>query len=126
MKTIFFLIAVLSFSTTAFSAAMKVEGLCSGKLLDGTPVAFQYYSDFDGCKKISGAALSYVEGREGMVTGERSFTPASDIYNFGDLKLILKNSTGNTSGKFQYVDDQGGKRTVELQCEVRDYEYSDC
>ncbi|MFL5783221.1 MAG: hypothetical protein ACJ76H_01345 [Bacteriovoracaceae bacterium] len=126
MKTIFFFIAVLSFSTSTFAGSMKVEGLCSGKLLDGTPVAFQYYSDFDGCKKVSGAALSYVEGREGMLTGERSFTTSNDIYNFGELKLILKNSTGNTGARFQYTDDQGGKRTVELQCDVRDYEYSEC
>lgn len=106
---------------------MKVEGNCGGKLLDGTEVNFTYYSNFDGCKKVSTAGLSFQGTIEGMNTGTRSFTTSSDIYNLKNYKIIFKNSTGNTTGRFTYNDASTGKaKTVTLQCEVRDYEYSDC
>lgn len=106
---------------------MKVEGSCSGKLNDGTEVSYTYYSNYDGCKKVSSAAVNFNSGIEGLFTGKRSFTRSSDIYTFNDYKLIFANSTGNTSGKLTYKDFETSKRkTISVQCEVRDYEYADC
>ncbi len=126
----FFTAAVLSlyiFSTVEAATSLKVEGNCGGKLGDGTEVSFTYYSNFDGCKKVSDAGISFQGMIESMNTGTRSFTDSSDIYNVKNYKLVFKNSTGNTSGQFTYKDESTGKtQTVTLQCEVRDYEYSDC
>ena len=117
---------VVLFSSSAFSLSMKIEGSCSGQLADGTPVAFQYYSNFNGCKNDASAGISFDQGRDDMVTGKRKLTDNSDTYTFGKTNLIFANSTGNTSGKYRYTDGQGGRRTTTLQCEVRDYEYAEC
>lgn len=119
-------LAVMFFSTTAFSLSMKIEGGCAGHLADGTQIAFQYYSNFNGCTNSSKAAISYDQGREGMVTGKRSFTEKSDIYAFGKEKLTFANSTGNTTGRYSYINSKGSRRTVTLQCDVRDYHYGEC
>ena len=125
MKIIFALV-VMFFSLSAFSLSMKIEGGCAGHLADGTSIAFQYYSNWSGCSNSSKAAISYDQGREGMVTGTRSFTEKSDIYNFGKERLTFANSTGNTSGRYSYLNSRGKRQTVTLQCDVRDYHYGEC
>lgn len=119
-------VLVIFFSTSSFSSAMKREGNCAGKLANGSPIAFQYYSSFDGCKNSAKAAISFDHGRDGMVTGKRSLSERSDSYAFGKIALVFANSTGNTSGKYRYIDRRGDKRSVTLQCDVRDYEYGEC
>lgn len=114
-------------STAQAGTSMKVEGTCSGTLKDGTEVSYTYYSNFDGCKKVSSAAVNFNSGIEGLFTGKRSFTRSTDRYTFNDYKLTFANSTGNTTGKLTYKDfETNKKQTVTLQCEVRDYEYADC
>ncbi len=105
---------------------MKLEGNCAGKLADGTSIAFQYYSNFNGCKNTASAAISYEQGYDGMTTGKRSLRETSDTYTFGKANLVFANSTGNTSGKFRYNDRRGDRKSVTLQCDVRDYEYAEC
>jgi hypothetical protein len=119
-------VVVMLFSVSAWSFSMKLEGHCAGRLDDGTDIAFQYYSNFNGCSKTARAALSYDQGREGMLTGIRSFTDKNDTYSFGKIQLILANSTGNTTGIYRYTDERGTHRRVTLSCDVRDYEYADC
>lgn len=118
----------LSFISSAFGAegAMKHEGSCSGTLLDGSPVSFNYYSDFDGCTDKSKSAVTFTSGLEGLLTGERSFSKSKDNYKFNGYKISFPDSTGNTSGSFTYTDANGERQTVELACEVRDYTYGDC
>lgn len=121
------LILLLSLLTTpVLAASLKFEGSCSGKMLDGTVVNFDYYSNFDGCREKSKAALSYRLGRDGVITGTRSFTDELDTYDFGRTRLVFANSTGNTSGTYEYTDKKGKLLRVELSCEVRDYEYGEC
>lgn len=106
---------------------MKEEGSCTGKLRNGTPVSYTYYSNFNGCKSVSTSAVQFSSGFEGLLTGTRSFSETSDNYTFNSFKLSFANSTGNTTGKLTYKDPSTGyTKTVTLQCEVRDYEYSDC
>lgn len=107
---------------------MKIEGTCAGTLSDGSAVSYTYYSNFDGCRKISKAAISFTAGIEGLFTGKRSFTDSQDIYELnGGYKLIFANSTGNTSGSLTYPVGSGRKmETVNIQCQARDYEYQDC
>lgn len=128
MKTFILVAATLIFISTALAGtSMKVEGSCSGKLSDGTDVSYTYYSNFDGCRKISNAAVNFTSGIEGLVTGKRSFTGNQDRYQVDGHELRFANSTGNTSGKLIYVDEETGKnKSVTLQCLVRDYEYADC
>lgn len=122
MKTLIIsLITLTSLSLAHAGSSLKLEGSCSGKLADGTEVSYSYYSNFNGCKKTSVAAVIFTNGIEGLYTGTRSFTKSSDIYTFNAYKLIFANSTGNTTGKLIYK-----KKTAKLSCEVRDYEYSDC
>jgi hypothetical protein len=131
----------LYFTSTAYAFAgttMNYEGSCQGILEDGTEIHFTYYSNFDGCKENSRSALTFSEGMDGLYMGNRTFTDKSDNYSFTVkesgkkkeiLKLALANSTGNTSANFTYIDEfaeEAGRKTVQLQCEVRDYEYSDC
>jgi hypothetical protein len=125
MKIIFSAV-VMFFSLSVFSASLHLEGSCAGKLADGSSIVFQYYSNFNGCQKVARAGISYQQGREGMVTGSRSFTEKSDIYAFGKVRLIFANSTGNTTGKYRYTDGRGDRQSVVLQCDVRDYEYAEC
>ncbi len=125
MKLIFSLV-VMFFSFSTFAASLNLQGSCAGKLADGSPIAFQYYSNYNGCQEVARAGISYQQGREGMVTGSRSFTEKSDIYAFGKVRLVLANSTGNTTAKYRYNDRRGDRRSVTLQCNVRDYEYSEC
>lgn len=124
MKTF---IALVWFASTslAHAGSLNLQGNCTGKTLSGMDVALTYYSDYDGKKKESEAAVSFTEGRQGLQTGKRAFKGSQDIYQFEDVKLSFKNSTGNTSGLLTYTDETDGKtkRTVELQCEIRDYEY---
>lgn len=123
---IFFSLVVMMFSFSTFATSLHLEGSCSGKLLDGSPISFKYYSNFNGCQKVAAAGISYHEGRDNMNTGTRSFTEKSDIYKFGTTRVVLANSTGNTSAKYRYTDKRGDRQSVILQCEVRDYEYGEC
>lgn len=133
MKHFFLIIlsfVVLNLVTHAEAAAkgssLNLEGTCTGTLADGTGVRFTYYSDFDGCKKVSKSALAFESGIEGLITGSRSFKNDKDYYNFPRNDLTFQNSTGNTSGKFGYRDSARVRHVIEVQCEVRDYEYQDC
>jgi len=82
MKSLFTL-AIVLFTFNSQAATMKFEGQCSGTLKDGTPVSYTYYSDFDGCKNKSLAAVTFHEGLAlDLHTGERSFSNGKDIYRF--------------------------------------------
>jgi hypothetical protein len=122
----FFILNLVTNAQAAAGSALKIEGSCSGNLADGTPVSFTYYSDFNGCKKVSKGAVTFINGIEGLFTGSRSFKGSSDYYNFPKHDITLANSTGNSSAKFGYRDASNVRHTVEVQCEVRDYEYGDC
>lgn len=126
MKKLILALTVTVITSSAQAVAMNLEGSCAGTLKDGSPVAFQYYSNFDGCKKVSKAAISYHYGQDGMVTGTRRFTDADDIYAFGKTRVVFKNSTGNTTGRYEYVDQKGSRQSVVLDCDVRDYHYGEC
>lgn len=121
------ILLILATNTNAtVGSSLKVEGSCSGTLNDGSPVSFTYYSDFDGCKNVSKSAITFTSGIEGLFTGSRSFKLNKDIYNFPAHKVTFENSTGNTSGTFEYRDADKSLQNVELACTVRDYEYADC
>lgn len=129
MKTLALaLLTLITYSPVDAGTPMKIEGTCSGNLSDGTDISFTYYSNYNGCQKVSKAAISFTKGFEGLFTGKRRFSGSQDIYRLnGGHKLILSNSTGNTSAKLTYPDDLSGKKkTMTFQCEVRDYEYGDC
>jgi hypothetical protein len=129
-----FILIVLSFivlnlvtnAKAATGSALKTEGACSGNLADGTPVSFNYYSNFNGCKKVNKGAITFHTGIDGLFTGSRTFKASKDVYNFPRHDLTLNDSTGNTSAKLGYRDADNKRHTVTVQCEVRDYEYSDC
>lgn len=107
------------------TSVMKIEGNCKGSLADGTAVSFIYFSDFDGLKDASHAALTFSAGAEGLLLGQRLFQNDRDIYSFNQHQLVFPDSTGNTSGVFSYTDENNKKQTVQLQCDVRDYTYED-
>jgi len=117
---------LISNAQGAIGKELKPEGNCSGQLLDGTEVSLAYYSDFDGCQKVSRSAITFQSGIEGLTTGSRAFKGENDVYNFPKYKLTFQNSTGNTSGTLEYRDTNRDLQSVELQCEVRDYEFPDC
>lgn len=119
------LVFLLSVTSVFADSSMKLEGTCTGTLKDATPIAFTYFSDFDGKKDVSEAAISFTEGREGLYTGKRSFAGNKDVYNFGkNLGITLANSTGNTKATLRYLADDGKtSESTEVQCEIRDYEY---
>lgn len=124
-----FSLSALALTSSALSAtSMKIEGSCTGTLESGEAVAFTYYSNFDGCKAKSEAAISFSQGQgNNLFTGNRSFTASWDIYHFQHkLRLTFRNQTGNTSGKLRYLDENGDTHLIALQCEVRDYEYAEC
>ncbi len=107
---------------------LDIEGSCSGALLDGSSISYTYYSNYDGCRKVSRAAITFTSGLRGHYRGRRSFTATEDIYSFhGGYKLIFANSTGNTSGTLVYPDEASGeKKSVILKCSIRNNEYADC
>lgn len=132
----FFLIVlsfvVLNLVTHAKAAApgsegssLKTEGSCSGSLLDGTAVGFNYFSDWDGVKDVSKGAVAFTAGKDDLLTGKRVFKDGKDIYSVPGYRIILADSTGNTSALFEYSDIDGAKQTVEVQCDVRDYTYAE-
>ena len=124
MKILALIISLVSLSAWS-GTTMNLEGQCSGTLRDGTAVSFKYFSNFNGCTARATAALTYTKGMEGLLTGTRSFTDTTDRYSFPQTSVSFANSTGNTSGTFKYFDGRY-TRSVTVQCEVRDYEYSDC
>jgi hypothetical protein len=131
MKSLFTL-AVVLFTLSAGAHTMKLEGKCSGTLQDGTTVSYTYYSNFDGCKNRSRAAVTFHEGLAlDLHTGVRSFSKGKDIYQFKQnkkevVRLTFADSTGNTSGELTYTDEQGQNQTVQMSCMIRDYSYEDC
>ena len=122
----FLFIQLLPDAGAATGSALKPEGNCSGTLADGTSVSFTYFSDFDGCKKTSKGAIAFHSGIEGLITGSRSFKSGKDYYNFAKNDLTFADSTGNTSGQLGYRDESNKRHVIEVQCEVRDYEYAEC
>jgi hypothetical protein len=121
-------LTLLICQSTRAGILLDIEGSCSGALLDGTSVSYTYYSNYDGCRKVSRAAITFTSGLRGHYRGKRSFTTTEDIYSFrGGFKLIFANSTGNTSGTLVYPDEPSGeKKFVTLQCSIRNNEYADC
>lgn len=132
MKTLFLIllaflfVVILPKAGAATGSSLKIEGSCTGNLADGTPVSFIYYSDFNGCRKVNKGAIAFQSGIEGLITGSRTFTAGKDYYNFPKNDLTFADSTGNTSAKLGYRDSDNVRHVVEVQCEVRDYEYPDC
>ena len=124
MKIIALLISLASLSAWS-GTTMNFEGTCSGTLRDGTEISFKYFLNFNGCTPRATAGLTYTKGMEGLLTGTRSFTDDKDLYSFPQTSVTFANSTGNTSGIFKYFDGRY-TRSVKVQCDVRDYEYSDC
>lgn len=124
MKIFAIFMSLMSLSAWSGSS-MKFEGSCIGTLKNKVPIAFTYYSNFDGCKNTSSAAIAYTAGIKGLCTGTRSFKNNQDIYSFTKNTLSFPDSTGNTSGTLKYFDGRA-TQTIKVQCEVRDYEYGDC
>lgn len=108
--------------TFAFSATMKLEGSCQGTFKNGEPVSFNYYSNFNGCRNTATGGIAFLAGGdERLKTGKRKLTDSKDTYTFSGITLIFKNSTGNTGAKLKMKGE-----TLEVSCNVRDYEYADC
>jgi hypothetical protein len=135
MRTILLLTFLTSFAQAG--TVMNYQGSCTGALKNGSVISLKYYSDFDGCMKVSQAAVSFDSGLPfDLLTGARSFTHQDDIYSFKAsingrslnlLELKFKNSTGNTSGVMNYLDEESKSREfINLKCSVRDYEYQSC
>jgi hypothetical protein len=122
----FLFVAILPNAEAASGSALKPEGSCSGNLADGTPVSFTYFSNFNGCQKTSKGAIAFQSGIEGLITGSRTFKSSKDYYNFPKVDLTFADSTGNLSGKLGYRDAANVRQVIEVQCDVRDYEYVDC
>lgn len=122
-------LSVLFYSLSSFGNSLKIEGNCSGTLDDGSKVNIVYYSNFDGCKKVSASAISL--GQD-LYTGTRQFISDKDVHSVKNsrnkeiLALRFANSTGNSSAIFKYIDSKNVARVVPVQCEVRDYSYADC
>ncbi len=129
-------LTTLLFSLVSMSAlagtTMNLEGTCSGTEVNQTPITVTYYSNFDGCRNTSRAAISHDRGAgSSLMTGTRSLRNGKDTYRFTSgareiLRLTFADSTGNTSGELRYRDENGKFQSVTLQCEVRDYEYAEC
>ncbi len=122
----FLFVAILPEAGAATGSSLKIEGSCTGNLADGTPVSFIYYSDYNGCRKVNKGAIAFQSGIEGLITGSRTFTGGKDYYNFPKNDLTFADSTGNTSGKLGYRDSENVRHVIQVQCDVRDYEYADC
>ncbi len=123
----FFLIFFMLLISTFVCAQddLKVEGSCKGQYR-GTDISFTYYSAFDGCQKKSPAAISFTSRTSSMLKGSRLISGGIDKYTFKAYSLELKDSTGNKTAIFTFRDDRRIRKSVVLQCEVFDYEYSDC
>lgn len=130
MKLIFTVLTLLSLSLTVFAQAedeLKVEGNCSGTLADGTHLSFTYFSNFNGCQQNIRAAIQFNSNfGSGYYKGKRVFEESEDIYTIDSYKVTFKNSTGNVSGVFSYLDVVGKRQSLNVQCEIRDYEYDEC
>ncbi len=119
--------AAQAVTTAESSTSMNYQGSCHGTLANNAPISFKYYSDFDGCKEKSAAAISYNDAGEdrGLVTGTRTLK-SRDVYNFAGNRLSFENSTGITSGTLSYLNEESGEREeVIVQCEVREYSYAE-
>ncbi len=129
MKQIFtcVLYVGLCFSAFAQESEMKLEGSCHGNFSDGTPVSFTYYSDFNGCQQNINAAIKLSPNFGSQYfKGKRAFEDSKDIYTVETYRVTFKDSTGNTSGVFSYLDVVGHRQSITVQCEIRDYEYDEC
>lgn len=137
MKFLFLALCLLGIVSLANAGEpQKQEGQCGGKLEDGSEISFSYFSNYNGCQtNIAGSIHFSPESDLESRKGKRSFTDQKDIYSFRSGHRILKsevyrltfaNSTGNTSGVFDYFDAQGAKQSVTVQCLIHDYEYDDC
>lgn len=140
MKTLTITLAFLFSASTSFAGtAMNMEGSCSGKLTSQSSVRFTYYSNFDGCKAKSSAAVSFESGNvlgDGLITGSREFIGEDDIYTFTttesgrtreQVRLTFANMTNQTSAKMRYRNPETGKyKTITLKCDIRNYEYAGC
>lgn len=129
-----FILIVLSFlvlnlvtnakAATDKGSSMKLEGTCTGTLADGSAVSFNYYSDFNGCGYKSKSAVTFTSGIEGLFTGKRVLGE-KDVHTYPQHRLTFANSTGNTEGTLHYTDAQGARQSVQVLCDVRDYEYAE-
>ncbi len=133
MKKTFYIIMVTLTTSLMVQArtnmnSMNLEGKCQGKLADNSSVEFTYYSDFDGCKEKSLAGITFSSPAfgSGLLTGVRSFTQTTDDYAFKNKTLTFRNATGNTGGEFTYRDSKNQLKTVQLTCQIRNYEYAPC
>lgn len=116
------ILSLILCTQSALAESMKLEGSCTGNLSNGTVISYSYYSNYDGCKKVSRASVSFTAGIKGVYKGKRSFTDSQDVYALhGGYKLIFANSSGNTTGILVKPGE-----TVKVQCKVRDYEYPEC
>lgn len=109
-------------------AEQKLEGKCTGHLENGSPVAFSYFSDYEGCEGSIASSIKFSpQTGLGNLRGKRTFANEKDIYEFKkNYKLTFEDSTGNISGILEYTDAQAQRQSVIVQCSIRDYEYADC
>lgn len=127
MNKFFFLFLFCLFLSLTVSAKdeLKIEGKCKGDD-QGKEINITYYSAFDGCRNKSEAALS-ISNQSSNLKGTRVLGNGLDQYSFmKKYWLVFNDSTGNTSGTLKYRDASGVIRNVLLQCEIYDYEYSEC
>ena len=126
MKQIISGLVFLSLSALAESE-LKLEGSCHGNLFDGTQVSFTYYSNYDGCTQNIKAAIQFAPNfGSGHYKGKRAFEEGQDIYNIETYRVTFKDSTNNLGGVFSYLDVVGKRQSINIQCEIRDYEYDEC
>ena len=135
MKNLLLTLTFFSASMSFAGTAMNMEGTCKGVLDSKSSVNFTYYSNFDGCKTKSSAAVSFDAGNVGGVslyTGERKFVGESDVYSFTtnnkeQIRLTFANLTGEYEGSMRYRNPETGKyHNIQLTCNIRNYEYAGC
>ena len=130
MKFIFIAFIFLTLTFSAFAQAedeLKMEGNCNGSLADGTKVSFTYYSNYNGCQQKIRAAIKFGQNfGSGYYKGKREFENRQDIYTVDTYRVTFKDMTGNISGIFSYLDVVGKRQSIDVQCEIRDYEYDEC
>ena len=126
MNKTFIFLSFLSLSGFATAKSeMKLEGNCHGRVR-GADIALKYYSTFDGCNNKSKAKVVLTSSQNRNLKGTRSIGKGLDTYSFKGFWLVFTDSTGNTQGEYRYRDVGGAIKSVQLECEIRDYEYSDC